>query len=169
MQSELDTFNSEVTQLVSEQDNLISQITAVLKDKTVVTPNIQSLEVTENGVYDAPQGVDGFSPVVVDVIGKGGIPGFRFAGEFLTTGSVTLSSSIFGITNATISTFSQPYEEFGPVIGDILIDARTESGPPRWVGFVPPSATAGKVYFAISDTVNINSNEKFIVLRPIAE
>lgn len=34
---------------------------------TVVDPVIQSLEVTENGTYTAPNGVDGYSPVVVDV------------------------------------------------------------------------------------------------------
>lgn len=30
-------------------------------------PNIQTLEITENGTYTAPNGVDGYSPVVVSV------------------------------------------------------------------------------------------------------
>ena len=33
----------------------------------VVEPIIEPLEVTENGTYTAPDGVDGYSPVVVDV------------------------------------------------------------------------------------------------------
>ena len=32
-------------------------------------PNIQPLEITENGTYTAPSGVDGFSPIVVNVAG----------------------------------------------------------------------------------------------------
>ena len=33
----------------------------------VVEPIIEPLEVTKNGTYTAPAGVDGYSPVVVDV------------------------------------------------------------------------------------------------------
>ena len=37
-------------------------------DRILVTePNIEMLEVTENGVYEAPEGVHGYSPIVVDV------------------------------------------------------------------------------------------------------
>ena len=36
------------------------------------TPKIQSLSVTENGTYTAPSGVDGYSPVTVNVSGGGG-------------------------------------------------------------------------------------------------
>ena len=35
-------------------------------------PVIQSLEVTENGTYSAPDGVDGYSPVTVNVAASGG-------------------------------------------------------------------------------------------------
>ena len=35
-------------------------------------PIIQPLEVTENGTYTAPSGVDGYSPVTVNVAGSGG-------------------------------------------------------------------------------------------------
>ena len=35
-------------------------------------PVIQPLSVTENGTYTAPDGVDGYSPVVVNVAGSGG-------------------------------------------------------------------------------------------------
>jgi hypothetical protein len=34
-----------------------------------VEPVIQPLEVTENGTYTAPDGVDGYSPVTVNVAG----------------------------------------------------------------------------------------------------
>lgn len=32
------------------------------------SPVITSLEITENGTYIAPEGVDGYSPIVVNVI-----------------------------------------------------------------------------------------------------
>lgn len=35
---------------------------------------IEPLSVTENGTYSAPSGVDGYSPVVVNVSGSGGLP-----------------------------------------------------------------------------------------------
>ena len=38
------------------------------------TPVINSLSVTENGTYTAPSGVDGYSPITVNVSGSGGIP-----------------------------------------------------------------------------------------------
>ena len=38
------------------------------------TPVINPLSVTENGVYTAPSGVDGYSPITVNVSGGGGIP-----------------------------------------------------------------------------------------------
>ena len=37
-------------------------------------PVVQPLEVTENGTYTAPDGVDGYSPVNVNVAGGGGAP-----------------------------------------------------------------------------------------------
>ncbi len=39
---------------------------------SVADPVIESLTVTENGTYTAPAGVDGYSPVVVDVPSSGG-------------------------------------------------------------------------------------------------
>lgn len=38
------------------------------------TPVINSLSVTENGTYTAPTGVDGYSPITVNVSGGGGNP-----------------------------------------------------------------------------------------------
>ena len=41
-------------------------------------PVIESLEITENGTYTAPEGVDGYNPVVVNVAGSGGGEGVPF-------------------------------------------------------------------------------------------
>ena len=65
---ELETTDAEV----QTQSDLIEQIQTALVGKAagggeVVEPVIQSLEVTENGTYTAPEGVDGYSPVVVAV------------------------------------------------------------------------------------------------------
>lgn len=54
---------------VSEQNTLIQQIKTVLNGKSAggSAPGIEPLDVTENGTYTAPNGVDGYSPVVVNV------------------------------------------------------------------------------------------------------
>ncbi len=55
--------------VLTEQDNLIDELREVLKSKGSgeAEPAIEPLEVTENGTYDAPAGVDGYSPVTVNV------------------------------------------------------------------------------------------------------
>lgn len=60
---------------VGTQENLIEQIRTALQGKSAVgdaEPIIQPLEVTENGTYTAPDGVDGYSPVTVNVPTGGG-------------------------------------------------------------------------------------------------
>lgn len=55
---------------MNEQDSLIEQIQAALQGKAAGSgdaPVIRSLSVTENGTFTAPAGVDGYSPVVVEV------------------------------------------------------------------------------------------------------
>lgn len=54
---------------LEEQAALINEILAVLPGKTVAAPVIEALEITENGVYNAPEGVDGYSPITVNVAG----------------------------------------------------------------------------------------------------
>lgn len=55
---------------VATQEELIQQIKTALQGKSAVgdaEPVIHPLEVTENGTYTAPDGVDGYSPVSVNV------------------------------------------------------------------------------------------------------
>lgn len=64
-----------ITEEITQQDSLIEQIKAALKGKTAGGGSelvIEPLEVTENGTYTAPDGVHGFSPVVVNVAASGG-------------------------------------------------------------------------------------------------
>ena len=62
-------LNAELT----EQESLIEQLGTIL-DNIVIPdePVIEPLEVTENGTYTAPDGVDGYAPVVVNVPTSGG-------------------------------------------------------------------------------------------------
>ena len=50
---------------------------------------IQSLSVTQNGRYDAPAGVDGFNPVIVDVSGSGDISRLDLLNSAVTLGEIT--------------------------------------------------------------------------------
>lgn len=55
---------------VGTQENLIEQIRTALQGKSAVgdaEPIIHPLEITENGTYTAPDGVDGYSPIDVNV------------------------------------------------------------------------------------------------------
>ena len=36
-----------------------------------VPPTIEQLNITANGTYEAPEGIDGYSPITVDVIPEG--------------------------------------------------------------------------------------------------
>lgn len=58
------TLDAEVT----EQDSLIEQIQTAIQNKMVGdAPVIEALEIAANGVYTAPEGVDGYSPITVNV------------------------------------------------------------------------------------------------------
>lgn len=54
---------------LAEQAALIDEIRMAVQSKAVAAPVIQALEITENGVYNAPEGVDGYSPITVNVAG----------------------------------------------------------------------------------------------------
>lgn len=73
------------------------------------TPTIQSLSVTENGTYTAPSGVDGYSPITVNVSG-GGTPTEctvnTYSGNSLTSAAVYSQKArpiftFYGITSLT--------------------------------------------------------------------
>lgn len=65
---ELEATNTEV----GSQTSLIAQIAQALEGKAAggAEPIIEPLSVTENGTYTAPDGVDGYSPVTVNVAGS---------------------------------------------------------------------------------------------------
>lgn len=54
---------------LAEQAALIDEIRVAVQSKTVAAPVIEALEITENGVYNAPEGVDGYAPIIVNVAG----------------------------------------------------------------------------------------------------
>lgn len=73
------------------------------------TPVINSLSVTENGTYTAPTGVDGYSPVVVNVSGGGD----SILDGVISGGSASVSSNVttlkkWALANMTLTGISLP-------------------------------------------------------------
>ena len=66
------------------------------------SPTIQSLSVTQNGEYTAPSGVDGYSPVTVNVSGGGGAGGFTLI-KTEDLGSINYTSTNAGDTGKSIT------------------------------------------------------------------
>lgn len=65
-----DTSDGDITASDVTQGKIgYAQGKRVVGEATPSTPSIQSLSVTENGTYTAPSGVDGYSPVSVNVSG----------------------------------------------------------------------------------------------------
>lgn len=98
-----------ITEEITQQDSLIEQIKAALKGKTAgggSEPVIEPLEVTENGTYTAPDGVHGFSPVVVNVAASGGntdLPsGYRRVDYIRFTGEQIVDTGIICNQNTQI-------------------------------------------------------------------
>lgn len=68
-----DTSDGDITASDVAQGKIgYAQGQKIVGTATPSTPTIQSLSVTENGTYTAPSGVDGYSPVTVNVSGGGG-------------------------------------------------------------------------------------------------
>lgn len=97
---------------LAEQAALIDEILAVLPGKTVAAPVIQALEVTENGVFTAPEGVDGYAPITVNVpvpegyIQPAGTLEIMENGEYDVAAYAAVSVSVPGVTPA------DPREEY---------------------------------------------------------
>lgn len=98
---------------------------------------IEPLQVTENGTYTAPAGVDGYNPVTVDVAGSGG--GFP-AGLYWTFGDYatpnqyeqtwfTYKGELYAITGA--------YENAGNTINVYKLSAG------KWVAVISSGTVAG--------------------------
>ena len=70
-------------------------------------PVIEALEVTENGTYTAPEGVDGYSPVTVNVQTGGGeeFPeGYKRCDYILFTGKQWVDTGVIGTQDTRINT-----------------------------------------------------------------
>lgn len=100
--------------LESEMDtqvSLIERIKAALKGKVTgnAEPVIKPLEITENGTYTAPEGVDGYSPVTVNVEATGGgsdLPAGYWQADYIKfTGNQVVDTGISCNKNTKIQTY----------------------------------------------------------------
>ena len=105
----------------SPQDYDADGFSEVTVDVPQPEPVIESLSVSENGTYSAPTGVDGYSPVVVDVPTGDDLSKLAFKGGgnvIFSQGQVTgftTSSSFVGVLNPdngsdSFLNFSSPFE-----------------------------------------------------------
>lgn len=95
-------FLAKIAGMEVETPGAITRI-EMFANKAAVAPNrsvIEPLEITENGTYTAPEGVDGYNPVTVEVVGAGGGSGggllatpIQKTGKFKAT-SLTGSTTI---------------------------------------------------------------------------
>ena len=98
----LDAMANNLGIAVNECDSqaaLIAQIKTALVGKVSgggAVPVVEPLEVTENGTYTAPNGVDGYSPVIVNVAGgDGDLPaGYRRVAYIQFTGEQIVDTGI---------------------------------------------------------------------------
>lgn len=158
---------------VGTQENLIEQIRTALQGKSAVgdaEPIIQPLEVTENGTYTAPDGVDGYSPVTVNVPVPDGY--IKPSGELEVTeygihdvtayASVNVvnpeASSIFDPTQETILTRSTATYKDLFVAKTIIAYVNTG----KYAGYAGCKfdAVVGETYRISWD--NISSSEEFV-------
>ncbi len=96
---------------LTTQDGLIEDIMVALAGKAAgsggsggAAPVVRALSVTENGTYTAPAGVDGYSPVVVDVPD---VPPVLETLTVITNGTYTPPTGVDGYSSVFVSVSSQ--------------------------------------------------------------
>lgn len=87
-------------------------------------PVIQPLEVTTNGTYNAPAGVDGYSPVTVNVSGSAGTAGSIYL-NFIGISYVTI---IFSDNSAKMLNSLREEYAAGAVLNDVMYISFMEDG-----------------------------------------
>lgn len=70
MVESIDEANAEI----ATQAAKIAELSAILDGKISVSPVIIPIEITKNGTYTVPEGVDGYGPIVVNVASASELP-----------------------------------------------------------------------------------------------
>ena len=106
-----------------------------------VTPNIQSLSITQNGTYTASGGVDGYSPITVAVSGGGGLE--------IEQGTWTATEDTFKPTISFQSTHSTP--------PDLVVASKIVDG--EYAGYSYETLAFTYIYFpSWTDAWNISAS-----------
>lgn len=106
---------------------------------------IQSLSVTQNGTYNPPSGVDGYSPVVVNVSGGGG-------------GVPLLSQSQWSLLT------TQQKRSYGLVAVQDAIEGYIRGNLVNGADYAGDMVQSGTGEASISDTINVSGSYKLFVL-----
>ena len=149
-QAEISRINGEI----HTQAQKIAQLSSILDGKAGVgggaaNPVIQELTVTENGTYTAPDGVDGYSPVVVNVNPESDVPVLQEKTVTPTTSkqTVTPDSGYDGMSKVTVNeiqtetktaTPKKSTQSVTPSSGKFLSEVTVNSIPDS---YIQPSGT----------------------------
>lgn len=145
--------------------NVTNYASANVNVPTGSTPVINPLSVTENGTYTAPSGVDGYSPITVNVPSSGGTVSGSFSPES-NLRSVTLpdcigKSNILIYPTTPLATISAGRTHYGDLIttaNGVKMVGSTNSGGTSWtLGLSTASSwdsTTGTITITAGTTAN---------------